>query len=105
MVKNPSANAADARDVGTIPQSGRSPGERNGKAFQYPLENPMDRGAWQATVQESDVSRARTLGAESRGSYSKGGICGPLWGGAICPRDSGGQCICPPDPVPGIGGT
>ena len=50
MVKNPSANAGDAGDVGTIPESGRSRGNRNGKAVQYHMENPMDRGAWQATV-------------------------------------------------------
>ena len=48
MVKNPSANAAVA---GSIPGSGRSPGEGNGKPLQYScLENPMDRGAWWATV-------------------------------------------------------
>ena len=34
-------------DLGSIPGSGRSPGERNGDPFQYScLENPMDRGAW-----------------------------------------------------------
>ena len=38
-------------DVGSIPRSGRSPGEGNGNPLQYScLENPMDRGAWQATV-------------------------------------------------------
>ena len=51
MVKNPPANAGDAGDVGSIPGSGRSPGGRNGNPFQYScLENPMDRGTWQATV-------------------------------------------------------
>ena len=39
------------RDLGSIPGLGRSPGEGNGNPFQdYCLENPMDRGAWQATV-------------------------------------------------------
>ena len=48
MVKNPPANAGD---MGLIPESGRSPGERNGSPLQYScLENPMDRGAWQAAV-------------------------------------------------------
>ena len=43
--------AGDARDVGSIPGSGRAPGEGNGNTLQYScLENPMDRGAWQATV-------------------------------------------------------
>ena len=38
-------------DLGLIPGSGRSPGERNGNTLQHPcLENPMDRGAWWATV-------------------------------------------------------
>ena len=51
MVKNLSANAGDARDVGLIPGSGRSPGERNGNPLQYScLKNPMDRGAWWTTV-------------------------------------------------------
>ena len=48
VVKNPSANAGDA---GSIPGLGRSPGEGNANPLQYPyLGNPMDRGAWRATV-------------------------------------------------------
>ena len=48
VVKNPPANT---EDLGSIPGSGRSPGERNGYPLQYScLENSMDRGAWQATV-------------------------------------------------------
>ena len=51
LVKNPPANAGDARDVGLVPGWGRSPGEGNGNTLQYScLENPMDRGAWRATV-------------------------------------------------------
>ena len=51
MVKNPSANAGDARDMGSIPALGRYPGEGNGNSLQYScLENTMDRGAWWATV-------------------------------------------------------
>ena len=51
MVKNPSANAGDVRDAGSIPRLGRSPGEGNGNPLQYSrVENPMDRGAWWATV-------------------------------------------------------
>ena len=48
MVNNPPANAGD---VGSIPGLGRSPGEGNDSPLQYPcLGNPMDRGAWWATV-------------------------------------------------------
>ena len=48
VVKNPPANTGD---LGSIPGSGRSPGERNGYPLQYScLENSMDRGTWQATV-------------------------------------------------------
>ena len=51
VVKNPPANAGDARDTGSIPGLGRSPGEGNDNPLQYScLGNPMDRGAWQATV-------------------------------------------------------
>ena len=51
MVKSPSANAGDLRDVGLIPRLGRSPGGQHGNPLQYScLENPMDREAWRATV-------------------------------------------------------
>ena len=51
VVKNPPANAGDARQVGLIPGLGRSPGGGRGNPLQYScLENPMDRGAWWATV-------------------------------------------------------
>ena len=51
MVKNLPANAGGTGDTGSVPGSGRSPGGGNGNPLQYScLENPMDRGAWQATV-------------------------------------------------------
>ena len=51
MVKILPANAGDVRDVGSIPGSGRSSRGGHGNPLQYfCLENPMDRGAWQATV-------------------------------------------------------
>ena len=51
VVKNLPANGGGSRDSGLIPGSGRYPGERNGDPLQYScLGNPMDRGAWQATV-------------------------------------------------------
>ena len=44
-------SACNAGDLGSIPRLGRSPGEGNGNTLQYScLENPMDRGAWWATV-------------------------------------------------------
>ena len=51
MVKTLPADAGDAGDVGSIPESGRSPGEGNVYPLQYScLENPMDRRAWRVTV-------------------------------------------------------
>ena len=51
VVKNPPANAGDARDAGSIPGLGRFPGVGNDKLLQYScLENFLDRRAWQVTV-------------------------------------------------------
>ena len=51
MEKNRTANSGDTRDAALIPGLGRSPGGGNGNLLQYSwLGNPMDRGAWQATV-------------------------------------------------------
>ena len=51
LVENPPANAGDAGAVGSVPGWGRSPGEWSGNPLQCScLENPMDGGAWQATV-------------------------------------------------------
>ena len=56
-VKAPACNAGDP---GSIPGSGRSPGEGNGNTLQYSwLENPMDGGAWWATVHGVAKSRTR----------------------------------------------
>ena len=61
MVKNQPANAGDC-DL--IPGSRRSPGEGNGSPLQYSCqENPMDRGAWQATVH--GVAKSRTQLSET----------------------------------------
>ena len=60
VVKNLPANAGDTRDTGSIPGSGRSPGEGNGNPLQCScLENPVDRGPWWAIVHgiaESDMT-------------------------------------------------
>ena len=51
VVKNLPANAGDIRDVGLILELGRSPGRGDGNLLQYYcLEDPIDRGAWQAAV-------------------------------------------------------
>ena len=53
------ASAHNAGDLGSIPGSGRSPGERNGNSLQYSCrENPMDGGAWWATAH--GVAKSRT---------------------------------------------
>ena len=51
VVKNMPGSTGDTGDVGSIPGSGRPPGERNGNPFQYScLKNPIDGEAWQAIV-------------------------------------------------------
>ena len=51
VVKNLPTNAEDARDMGLIPEMGRSSGGGNGNLLQYScLENSMDRRAWRAAV-------------------------------------------------------
>ena len=51
VVKNTPTNAGDVREEGLIPGLGKSPGGGHGNPLQYScLGNPMDRGAWQATV-------------------------------------------------------
>ena len=62
MVKNPAANAGDVRNMGPFPESGRSPGGGHGSPLKCSfLENPVDRGAWQASVHrvaELDMTEA-----------------------------------------------
>ena len=60
MVKNPPANAGDMRDVGLTPVLVRSARVKNGNPLQYSfLENPMERGARQATVHEVTMSQTQ----------------------------------------------
>ena len=60
VVQNPPASAGDIRDAGLIPGLGRSPGEGNGNSLRYFfLGNPMDRGAWRATVRGSVQKKFR----------------------------------------------
>ena len=60
MVKNLPASAGDVRVTGSIPGSGRSPGEGHGNPLQRScLDNPTDRGAWRATIHGVKKSRTR----------------------------------------------
>ena len=91
MVKNPLASSGHIRDVGSLLGLGRSIGGGNGNPLQYScLENPIDRGAWPATIH--GVARSWT-----RLSVSTSGV----------PRVKGrGQhCLWLPDPekrLPGV---
>ena len=63
MVKNPPASAGDVRELGSIPGSGRSPGEGNGNSLQYScLENPIDRGAWHTVAWLQSMGSQRVRG-------------------------------------------
>ena len=60
-ISNGEESACNTGDLGLIPELGRSSGEGNGNPIQYScLENPMDRGAWRASVlgdcKESDMT-------------------------------------------------
>ena len=60
MVKNPPANAGNVRDAGSIPGWRRSPGRGDGNPLQDScLKNPMDRGAWPATIHGVAISRTQ----------------------------------------------
>ena len=64
------ASACSVGDLGSIPGSGRSPGEGNGSSLQYScLENPMDRGAWRATVH--GVAKSQTWLSDFTFTYKR----------------------------------
>ena len=84
------ASACNEGDLGSIPGLGRSAGEGNGDPFQYScLENPVDGGAWLATVQGVEKSRTRlsnftftfnwVLGSTKKGSSCHRLTWGPTW--------------------------
>ena len=74
-------SACNAGDLGSIPGSGRSPGEGNGNLLQYScLENPMDGGVWRA------YGVPKSLTALSRHSYTHmGNLSSPTRGGSLTP--------------------
>ena len=75
MGKESAYNAGDAGDTDSIPGSGKFPGGGNGNPHQYScLENPLDKGAWCATVYEVTKSQTRmkqlNIGTYKRILYS-----------------------------------
>ena len=69
VVKNLSANAGDGKDPGSIPEPARSPEKGMAMSPQYSrLENPMNRGAWQATAKGSQIVGA-TEHTHTQGEY------------------------------------
>ena len=74
VIKNPPTNAGDVRDAGSMPGSGRSPGEGNGNPPQYScLGTSMERGAWRAIVhalKESDMTEQLSTHTEKLTSHS-----------------------------------
>ena len=80
IVNNPPTNAGDIRDVGLISGSGRYPGGGHGNPLQYScLENPMDRGAWWATVRGVTKSRTRLKRLSTHAhTLRKGSFAGEL---------------------------
>ena len=82
VAKNPPINAEDAREVESIFGLGRSPGGENVNPLQCScVGNPMDRGAWQATVHAAAKSRTRL---STQGTHEEEGVniwwrCGSCW--------------------------
>ena len=71
VVKNPPVNAKETRDACSIPGVGRSPGGGHNNPLQYSrLENPMDRGAWWATVHGSAKSWPQLKWLSKQGEYT-----------------------------------
>ena len=72
VVKDPPADVGDPGDAGSIPGSGKSPGERNGNPLQYScLENSLDRGAWRAILHGVAKSRTQLSDFQFRLTTSK----------------------------------
>ena len=81
VVRNPSANAEDVRDRGWIPGLRRSAGGGNGDPLQYScLENPMNRGAWRATVHSVTMSpKALKTQLKQLSTYTHGFSSSQVW--------------------------
>ena len=89
-VKNPLASAGDEGDEGSIPGSGRSPGGGNGNLLQYScLGNPVDRGAWRATVQ--GVTKSQRVGCNWAHTEELQGY--QVWGSCSCSCSHQRNCV------------
>ena len=78
VIKNLPANAGDVRDTGSTPASGRSPERGHGNSLQYScLENPMERGAWRATVHgiAQSWTQMKRLSTHTHTHFSTPGKC------------------------------
>ena len=99
-------SVSNAGDPGSIPGSGRSPGEGNVNPLQYScLENPMDRGAWWATVHEvtKDLGMTFPGGIEVKASVWNAGDPGSIPGSGRSPGGNGTplQYSCLENPMEG----
>ena len=75
MIKNLPANAGDVRDMGPVLGLGRSPGGGHGNPLQYSCpENPMDRGAWRATVHRLTKSQTQLKQLSMHACISKASL-------------------------------
>ena len=84
-VKNLPAKSGDTRDAGSIPASGRSPGEGHGNPLQYScLENPMDRGAWRVLVHRVEKSWTRLKRLSTMPRPAPRARTGEPWAPAHC---------------------
>ena len=80
MVKNLPANAGDIRDLGSIPELGRSPARGHGNPLQYScLENSVDRGGWWVTVYLLGTGHGITESSKLGKKYIKAVYCHPAY--------------------------
>ena len=99
--KEPPASARNTRDLGSIPGLGRSPGGGRGNPLQYScLENPMDRGAWPATVHGVANSRTRLKRLSTQHTHPAWrartwDVCPSNSSFSLCGREGASDTLCP----------
>ena len=80
MVKNLPASAGDIRDLGSIPELGRSPGKRHGNPLQYScLENSVDRGVWRVMIYNVGTGHGTMESSKLGKEYVKAVYCHPAY--------------------------